>query len=269
MALNGTIKVNNTPKNVGKEQSILLCSWSDVQPNPWNPNKMNERQFAAELESIMHNGFLDPVTVREHAMEGYEIIDGEHRWKALQYLKECWDKGTIEYAEDAVYDPSIGWKNPDGTLLKAEQFIPPLAELLEEGLVPVINLGHISDMQAKKLTLILNETRGRADVVDKAVLLGDIMKEAEISISELQLGLPYKEKELNELIGLGSFDWDSMESMDFEEDPAETSAPVSDGKKVTDKMAEDISVDSQDTAPEAAQVTSMICCPNCGYEFNN
>lgn len=56
--------------------------------NPWNPNHMDESMFARERASIREFGFVDPLTVRvagdpENGPSGmYEIIDGEHRWKA-------------------------------------------------------------------------------------------------------------------------------------------------------------------------------------------
>lgn len=52
-----------------------------LHPNPWNPNRMNAFMFAKALESIQEFGFIDPLTVRPHGAQ-FEIIDGEHRYKA-------------------------------------------------------------------------------------------------------------------------------------------------------------------------------------------
>jgi ParB-like chromosome segregation protein Spo0J len=51
------------------------------QPNPWNPNEMGGFEYTKLLESMERWGFTDPVTVRR-TPGGYEIIDGEHRWRA-------------------------------------------------------------------------------------------------------------------------------------------------------------------------------------------
>jgi len=256
--------------NLGRDQKILLVKWRDVVPNPWNPNKMNERQFDAELESIMHNGFIDPVTVRENAAnEGHEIIDGEHRWRALQFLKESMTSGKIKEASGAIYDDILGWRTAEGKALSRTEFIPPLSELLEDELLPVINLGVVSNTQAKKLTLILNETRGRADVVDKAVLLGDILKEASLSIEELQIGLPYKEKELNELIGLGNFDWDKFNGADDPSFPSESanSSGVSNGGDSAKDTSFEVPMHDNNVPAKKDASARRTCCPNCGHEF--
>lgn len=38
--------------------------------------------YAKAIASIRQFGFIDPITARDHAPAGYEIIDGEHRWRA-------------------------------------------------------------------------------------------------------------------------------------------------------------------------------------------
>ena len=49
--------------------------------NPWNPNRMTSDMYSKAIESITLYGFIDPLTVREKGSL-YEIIDGEHRFKA-------------------------------------------------------------------------------------------------------------------------------------------------------------------------------------------
>lgn len=62
----------------------LPLDW--LVPNAWNPNKMTESMFEKELNSIKEFGFVDPITVRQLSAELYEIIDGEHRWRAAGRL---------------------------------------------------------------------------------------------------------------------------------------------------------------------------------------
>lgn len=67
-------------------------------PNEWNPNRMDERTYEAEKASIRQYGFIDPITVRPHpTTEGeWEILDGEHRWKAAQ------DEGLPDVSYNSV-----------------------------------------------------------------------------------------------------------------------------------------------------------------------
>lgn len=64
-----------------------------VQPNPWNPNKMEPALYAKLItglkRTLEETGKLPPIIVRPNKGKGvYEIIDGEHRWRALKELKE-------------------------------------------------------------------------------------------------------------------------------------------------------------------------------------
>lgn len=68
-------------------------------------------------------------------------------------------------------------------------------------------LHNLPDAEAKKLTIILNETRGAADKIELATLLADISSELG---DKTRIGLPYSENELDELIKLSEFDWDNF-----------------------------------------------------------
>jgi ParB family transcriptional regulator, chromosome partitioning protein len=60
-----------------------------IDPNPRNPNELPEEKMEALKRDIREHGFKQPILVREKA-EGeelrYELIDGEHRWRALREL---------------------------------------------------------------------------------------------------------------------------------------------------------------------------------------
>jgi hypothetical protein len=143
---------------------------------------MSTRVFQAEKESIEQYGFIDPITVRPHpTIEGeWEIIDGEHRWRA--------------------------------------------ADELEHEDVPVIILDDLTDAQAKKLTIILNETRGEADVALLGKLVADLRQD--IELADLKLGLPYSDNELQHLTEVGSLDWDNFDGYEPKEpvEPEESHA---------------------------------------------
>lgn len=64
-----------------------------IRPNPWNYNVQSDATFNKTVESIRKFGFVDPCTVRPipnpDGGEGevlYQIIDGEHRWKAAKMV---------------------------------------------------------------------------------------------------------------------------------------------------------------------------------------
>lgn len=131
---------------------------NELKPNPWNPNAMTKEVMDAEKKSIQTFGFVDPITVRE--LKGhYEIIDGEHRFKAARELK-------VER-------------------------------------VPVINLGTITDAKAKQLTIVLNETRGKAKPKELAELIAELNKGG-VSFDDLSGITPFTATDLKVMVeGLG------------------------------------------------------------------
>ena len=78
-----------------------------IVPNPYQPrDRFDEEALAALAESISEVGVIQPIIVRE-AIEGYEIIAGERRWRAAQraglrsiptLVRSADDKGALEAA---------------------------------------------------------------------------------------------------------------------------------------------------------------------------
>lgn len=68
------------------KDNIVRVPLSDIHVNTWNPNKQSAFIYEKELTSIRTHGFLDPIDVREREAGGYEIVDGEHRYKAAKEL---------------------------------------------------------------------------------------------------------------------------------------------------------------------------------------
>ena len=63
---------------------LLPVRLDKLKPNAWNPNRMDSAQFAELVEEVKHLGrILKPIVVRTNG-DGYEIIDGEHNWRAAQ-----------------------------------------------------------------------------------------------------------------------------------------------------------------------------------------
>lgn len=57
-----------------------------IEPNEWNPYKMDKFTFDSLLENIKEQGFDDPLTVVKLGENRYRVIDGEHRLAAAVAL---------------------------------------------------------------------------------------------------------------------------------------------------------------------------------------
>lgn len=64
---------------------IEKISVKKFKPNPWNSNEMPESMFKHLKEEFDRVGFLQPVLARKKENE-FEIIDGEHRWRASKEM---------------------------------------------------------------------------------------------------------------------------------------------------------------------------------------
>ena len=71
--------------DAGARLEVVSVPIDFLAPNPWNPNVQDAFIYEKEKESIRRFGFVVPVTVREKG-DRWEIIDGEHRWKAAKDL---------------------------------------------------------------------------------------------------------------------------------------------------------------------------------------
>lgn len=67
----------------------------------------------------------------------------------------------------------------------------------------------VPESHARKLTVIMNETRGEADKIALAQLLAEVSQE--LDPEELLKALPYDAGELNELVKLAEVDWDQFD----------------------------------------------------------
>ena len=56
-----------------------------IRENGYNPNHMAPELFESLVNSIRDHGFVQPIVVRK-AGDGYEIVDGAHRYRALRRL---------------------------------------------------------------------------------------------------------------------------------------------------------------------------------------
>lgn len=115
--------------------TVKIIAVSRLHPNSWNPNKQTEFMFEKELGSIKKFGFIDPITVREKPGKPghYEILDGEHRYKAgieLGYKAlPCTNLGRISDAKaKAVTDIMNNLRGDEDAKLKSQM----VRSILEE-----------------------------------------------------------------------------------------------------------------------------------------
>lgn len=57
---------------------------NSIQPNEYNPNRQSEHEFELLLRSMREDGFTQPILVQQSTRK---IVDGEHRWRASEVLK--------------------------------------------------------------------------------------------------------------------------------------------------------------------------------------
>lgn len=189
---------------------LLLAPLVDLRPNGWNPNRMDAKHFEAEVQSILAFGFVDPITVRTLPADAslYEIVDGEHRFKGLNHVIEGVRDGRYRIVDDAVYDEETGWRHPNGALLGPDEGVPTLRPYVDNGTVPVVHLGTVSEAEARRLTLVLNETRGKTTPSDMAALLDEI--EALVGVEVAITGLPLSRDEADDLLDLARREFDTL-----------------------------------------------------------
>lgn len=124
------------------------------------------------------------------------VMDAETYAKELESIRQ---NGFIE--------PITVREAPDGALEIIDGFHrDKAAQELALAAIPAVNLGPISDQQAKKLTIIANELKGKAEPAKLAALVADLAQAEDFG--KLALTLPYSVAELDTLAATAqAFDW--------------------------------------------------------------
>ena len=87
------------PKIIFDQGKLKIVALNTVRPNTWNPKDEDTIEYHRIVESIRQNGQRLPIVVRE--LDGYEVIDGEQRWRGM---KELGAKKILIYNEGEVGD---------------------------------------------------------------------------------------------------------------------------------------------------------------------
>lgn len=69
-----------------KQNTVTEIPLEDIRPNPFQPRKtLDENELSRLCDSIRENGLIQPIAVRR-IRDGYELVAGERRLRALQKL---------------------------------------------------------------------------------------------------------------------------------------------------------------------------------------
>lgn len=69
-------------KSMDVKITILQVEVARLRPNPWNTNAVGAQNFEKLKGSIEKLGFFKPILARELDGGQFEILGGEHRWRA-------------------------------------------------------------------------------------------------------------------------------------------------------------------------------------------
>lgn len=205
---------------IATDISSNLVDVGALTPNTWNPNRMDNFMRDRLVKSIQDDGFIIPILVRPNTQEDSE-------------------------ADFEIVDGEHRWR------VGVEHF--------GMSQVPIVNLGPISDEDAKAITIKANTLRGEFDSVELAKIVKDLADESGLDL--ISASLPYTPERLQGMIDLlnteiGDFDLPSEEDEESEELPT---SDASDKPKPTDEFK---SFDPDEMSFDHK-------CPRCGFEFNN
>ena len=160
----------------------LTTQWVEIDecyPNDWNPNVQDDFMYERTKVSLLEYGWRDPIKVRD-GEQGYEIVDGEHRWKAAKAILD----GDL---------PEGKWKTKASAYRKRYK-----------DTIPIISYGDVSIEQAQELTIVLNNLSGEADTIKLADLVVRL-KDTQ-GLDRLVKVLPFQKDILESLIALKHYD---------------------------------------------------------------
>ncbi|WP_040206671.1 nucleoid occlusion protein [Neobacillus jeddahensis] len=73
--------------DIGRNEEIKKIPINQIIPNRFQPRTVFDEDKIEELSRTIHiHGIIQPIVVREFAIDKYEIIAGERRWRAMKKL---------------------------------------------------------------------------------------------------------------------------------------------------------------------------------------
>lgn len=75
--------LSGRPEALAETDAVKQIPVGRIVPNRWQPREgLSDESLAGLVESIRHDGLLQPVVVREAGDGQYELVAGERRWRA-------------------------------------------------------------------------------------------------------------------------------------------------------------------------------------------
>ena len=143
------------------KEGKLRVAMERVYPNTWNPNVMPDhlyKKLKVGIKKLLEeSGKIPPIVARPNGpQKGYEIIDGEHRWKALDELGE--DK--ISVVSIRMSDKMARIMTNNLTYLRgspdAEAYSKGLVEMIEHG-ATVTELDQLLPHSSEELEMLIEQ----------------------------------------------------------------------------------------------------------------
>lgn len=154
-------------------QPISQVLWVDARAlsaNDWNPNRQAPPEHKLLKQSLIEDGWTQPIVVREHdGGARLEIVDGFHRWKLATNDKEV--------AALTTFDGRVH--------------------------VPIVVLAETSDTEARASTIRHNRARGTHLVLRMADIVAKLVQDGMTS-EEIQQQLGMDEEEVDRLLDRGN-----------------------------------------------------------------
>lgn len=191
----------NKPKLVTEKKIVKI---DDIIPNPYNPNVMPDYLFQKMKQVIAEKGLFGSVYVRPLA-GCYQILDGEHRWRAMKELGykeipvEC---SVVEITDDETKFWTIYFNN-----MKGKDDIQKRSLLLTQmsnGQTQLLPMSEEEIENEKKLTnwnfdAFVNKEKLEEKVITRTFMVG-LNEEQHSMVTELM-------KQVKETYGQEPVDW--------------------------------------------------------------
>jgi len=83
--LSALLPAGDGTSSSGIKKDYFLCPIENIFPNKYQPRKVfNDLKLTELVNSVREKGILQPLIVRAHDKDKYELIAGERRWRAAQ-----------------------------------------------------------------------------------------------------------------------------------------------------------------------------------------
>jgi len=127
-----------------------------IDLNPWNPNEMTDGQLQHLIEEYNRIGYLQPILVRPKG-DRYEVIDGEHRFRAYKSLVRPTIQAVVKEMDDKTAKLTTininKIKGADNPLKQAELLKDLQKDFSTEDLEDLLK---ISELELEGFDMLLN-----------------------------------------------------------------------------------------------------------------